>query len=335
MDAFRTGLSVLCLALATHGAQAQPGVSDSLKAVMAEQRTALARADSSGNRTAAFEARMHLASLAGPAEAVSWLTQAAAIADSLDRPDLGAMAQRVLAAKQAASGKFSAAYGASARADSLQVAGSNREAARAEEQQARELRNAELTGDSLLQAAGLRERGMAQAIAALQRKADNWMYSAIAALVTGLLLVVGLLYRMGRTSGKLRSAVAGLRVEVEELKRRVAKPAHGPIGRVSADVAPGPEAAKAADAAMQAVAAGKFRQDGPERLATLQDARRRGDNDKVLRVVASLKPQLLGFDAERCAPLITRLRNPGAAADQLQWNADLDALEAAVRDLMK
>jgi hypothetical protein len=320
---------VLMLAPGMAPVLAQSSTPDSIKAVIKAQRAALAKADSLGNASAAFEARMHLATLTGTAEAATLLHQAGAIADSLDRPDLGAMASRVLAARQAATGKFSAAYTASVVADSLQVVSSKREAALAEDQQGRELRRAELERDSVLQATGVRERGMARAITALQREADNWKYSAIAALATGLLLVIGLLYRMGRTSGKLRSAIAELRVEVEALKVRAAKPVP------KTEEAPASDAVQAADVAMQAVAADKFRKDGPERLATLQDARKRGDNDKVLRVVASLKPQLLGFDAERCAPLITRLRRPEAAADPVQWNADLDALEVAVRELMQ
>jgi hypothetical protein len=46
----------------------------------------------------------------------------------------------------------------------------------------------------------------------------------------------------------------------------------------------------------------------PERLRTLQEARSRGDYEKVVRVLASMRPQLASHDAPRfaarCAGLI-------------------------------
>lgn len=271
---------------------------------------------------------MQLASLSGRAEGNALLKQAAALADSMDRPDLGAMARRVLATRMAQAGAFSTAYAEVLLADSLRAVSNGREASLAEDRQAEELRRLVAERDSLELAAGSRERGMAQAIAVLQQQSDNWMYSAIAALVTGLLLVIGLLYRMGRTSAKLRGAISELRAEVDTLKAKSVRPA--PVAPAKPEA---PSAVVAAEAAMEKVAGDKFRQDAPERLTTLQEARKRGDVDKALRVLATLKPQLLAYDAARFSPLITSLRAPNAPAHAAQWNADLDQLEAAIREL--
>lgn len=309
-------------------AQSGPASLDSLRA---EVR----RADSSANPVAAVEQRLRLAPYTGTTEARILLQQALVIADSLDRPDLGATAHRLMAAQYAGGGSFRAAYAELAAADSLERLNNLREWTRWEQVQAAEQGRMMAERDSLAQAAADRDRRMAQAMYELQQRTDAWMYGAWAAMAIGLFLLVGLLYRHGSITGRLRATIAELRADVDALKTRAARATQAPQPGPQPEAPPVADALNLADAGMQAMAAGKFRQDGPERLATLLDARQRGDHDKVLRVVASLKPQLLGFDAERCAPLIARLRIPGAAGDRLQWNADLDALEAAVRDLLK
>lgn len=327
--------AALLLCFTLKPAYGQMDRADSLKAVIAQQRATLVLADSTRDRQAGFEARMHLSELVGRSEAIALMTQAAALADSMDRPDLGAMAHRLLSGKWASAGAFEKAYVEVVAADSLQMRSDRREAEQDADLRARELQRMAGERDSLLQVSADRDRRMAQAIHELQQRTDAWMYGALAAMAISLLLLVGLLYRHGSITGRLRATIAELRAEVDALKTRAARATQAPQPRPQPEATPVADALNLADAGMQAMAAGKFRQDGPERLATLLDARQRGDHDKVLRVVASLKPQLLGFDAERCAPLIARLRIPGAAGDPLQWNADLDALEAAVRDLLK
>jgi HPt (histidine-containing phosphotransfer) domain-containing protein len=75
------------------------------------------------------------------------------------------------------------------------------------------------------------------------------------------------------------------------------------------------------------------RRRGAERLSTLRDARQRGDHDKVIRVVHSLKPQLVGLDAEYYTALCARLVAQGAPQNG-SWNADLDALERGMGQLL-
>lgn len=319
-------------------AVSQANTVDSLKAVVAEQRALMVQADSNGQLQTAFEARVHLASLERKTEALALLKQAAALADSLDRPDLGTMARRLLAGRYASSGSYAAAYSEALSADSLRALYDEREADRWQDEQAMQLHRSAARQDSLLQAASQRERGMAQAIVDLQRRSDGWMYGAIAALLVGLLLVIGLLYRLGKVEKKRRAAVEDLRLERAKPRNAIT----GGTRRISKDEAvctfPAPVTATApehpVDEAMEPVASGMFRKEGPERLSTLIDARKRGDDAKVLRVVATLRPQLLAFDAERYGPLIARLKAPDATADTERWNADLDTLEDAIKRLL-
>ena len=72
------------------------------------------------------------------------------------------------------------------------------------------------------------------------------------------------------------------------------------------------------------------RRRGEERLQTLRDARSRGDIDKVLRVVHSLKPQLVSLDAHYFTELCGRLVTSDPRTDPGQWSADLDRFEAGM-----
>ena len=67
-----------------------------------------------------------------------------------------------------------------------------------------------------------------------------------------------------------------------------------------------------------------------ERLQTLRDARSRGDVDKVLRVVHSLKPQLVSLDGAYFTELCGRLVTSDPRTDPARWAADLDRFEAGM-----
>lgn len=306
--------------LPSWSAQAQ---SDSLGVLRRVQREAMAQADSLGDLTAGLDARMRLAALSGPGESLALLQQAAALADSLHRPDLGATVRRELARSHAALRQFAAAYAAVHAADSLDGLREQMDLAQADAERAAERTTWLAQQDSLVQAGALREAGMAQAMEELREKAERWMWTALGVGLAGLLLILWLLYRAGKTTSRLAGTLAALRQEVDALK---ARPVPAPTVTKEEVVA------HAVDAAMKPVVAGLFRQAAPERLATLRDARQRGDTDKTLRVVASLKPQLLAFDAERFGPLITRLKAAGASDIPAQWSADLDALEQGVME---
>lgn len=297
---------------------------DSLRTVIAEQRVAMAMADSAGDLKAAFHARLALAELAKQPEAIVLFGEAAALADSLGRPDLGGMVHRMFAARRAAWGQHALAYAELLRADTLDLLRELHEMAEARQAFDLERQGILKERDELLQAAAERERTMAQAIVVLQEKADRWMMAALALCLVGLLSLAALVYRGRRVTARLQSSIDALRGQVEQLKAQQE-------GKAAPAPEPGPRPT-AMDEAMRPVVEGIFQKAAPERLTTLRAARQRRDTEKILRVVASLKPQLLAFDAGRFDPLIKRLRAPGAADDPKQWKADLDALEQGVEE---
>ncbi len=302
---------------------------DSLKAEVAKQRAILDRKDSTWDGYSAYEACIHLAALTARTEAIDLLKQAGAIADSLERPDLGARAHRMLAARFAEGGQFAAAYAEALRVDSFERRQGVVQADRMGEANQLALDRLTAKQDSTNQAVELREQESAQTIAHLQSKAAAWMFTAIALLLGALATVLILLYRTGRATSKMRAAIEGLRAEVEQLRNRVAKPE---VVRPKVEAVAAPTSV---DEAMKPVVTAMFGKDAPERLATLRDARQRGDVEKVLRVLASLKPQLYAFDADRFTPLLTRLRAQDAPGNALQWANDLDAIEAGLEELLQ
>ncbi|MEO7081359.1 MAG: hypothetical protein ABIY71_07515, partial [Flavobacteriales bacterium] len=217
---FLNGLVVLLFLGSSIPLSAQAGMSaaDSLKAEILQQRTTLTLADSVGDLHAAFEARMRLVPLVRRTESVDLLKQAAIIAYSLDRPDLGAMAHRLLAKSYASGGNPAAAYAESIVVDSLDRLREMREMERSNDQHARVLEQLIATQDSSAQAGLERERRLAIALVQVQRDARSWMWVALVAIGLCLAVVLGLFYRMGRTSRKLRTTIDGLRKEVDDLK---------------------------------------------------------------------------------------------------------------------
>ncbi|MGB3527372.1 MAG: Hpt domain-containing protein [Flavobacteriales bacterium] len=336
----RSSVAVLLLASSVQLAAQTPGTAaDSLKAELLQQRTSLALADSVGDLHTSFEARMQLVPLVRRAESMVLLKQAAAIADSLDRPDLGAMVHRLLAKRYASTGDPAAAYVEALVVDSLDRIRELREMDRTSDEHAMMLDRLIAEQDSLAQAGLDRERRLAEAMVHVQHNADRWMMAALVAMGLGLVIVLGLFYRMGRTSRKLRTTIAGLRAEADALRpvsnrRRKTETQYDEAPSIpdSAQIKAPPTPVHEA---MKPVVEGMFRKGAPERLATLRQARERGDLEKVLRVVHSLKPQLVNFDEARFASLCARLTAPGASADHAQWSADLDALDAGVSALLR
>lgn len=338
---FLSGLVVLLLLGCSAQLSAQSGMNaaDSLKAEILQQHTTLALADSVGDLHAAFEARMQLVPLVRRTESIDLLKQAATIADSLDRPDLGAMAHRLLAKSYASGGNPAAAYAESIVVDSLDRIREMREMERSNDQHARVLDQIGAAQDSLAQAGLDRERRLAVALVQVQSDARSWMWVALVAIGLCLAVVLGLFYRMGRTSRKLRATIEGLRKELDALKsagnRRKSTEPRSDVARPSPEsrlVVPTPTPVHDA---MKPVAEGMFRKGAPERLATLRQARELGDNDKILRVVTTLKPLLVSFDEARFSPLFERLKAAGAPSNAQQWTADLDALEVGVQELLR
>lgn len=311
---------------------------DSLKIQVAGHRAALALADSTGDLPAAFVGRMRLADLLRKNEASLLLKQAAAIADDMGRPDLGSKAHRELARRYANAGDGNSAYSEMVLGDSLEHLSAARQKDSLNDRHALAMASLMADRDSSVQAGTERERRIAAALVEVKRKADRWMWIALATAGVGLMLLIGLLYRMGSTSRKLRSSLEALRSEVDALKKPVNRLKDPPAREDVVHAVPlsglYESPAIALDEAMDPVVVAMFRKTAPERLATLRQARQQKDHAKVVRVVHSLKPQLVSFDEERFGPLCARIMTAGAEQNEQQWSADLDALEAAIAELM-
>lgn len=312
---------------------------DSLKAEVAEQRAALALADSTGDLPTAFAGRMRLVKLVRKNEVVLLLKQATAIANDMGRPDLEAIVRRDLARRYASAGERASAYTELLLSDSLERLSASRERDSLNDQHAMTMARLMADRDSSVQAGTDRERRIAVALMDVQHNADRWMWIALAAAGVCVLLVIGLLYRMGSTSRRLHASIEALRSEVDTLKKPVNRLKEPPVQEDMVSSMPKSglyeDPAIALDEAMDPVVVAMFRKSAPERLTTLRQAREQGDHAKVARVVHSLKPQLISFDEERFAPLCARLMAPGAEQDQRQWSADLDVLEKDVAALLQ
>ena len=75
-----------------------------------------------------------------------------------------------------------------------------------------------------------------------------------------------------------------------------------------------------------------FRQQAPLRLAALRSAHAAADNEKVLRVLHSLRPQLDALDPTGLGALCQRLRS--TRHDDAAWDPGLDELERGINTLL-
>lgn len=331
----------LCLALfflaAPAHAQGGGAANDSLKARIAHQRAAVLHADSTGGPAERARQRTALAALLPTPEAVAQLREAARWADSSGSAPLRLQVQELLATRSADAGRYPEAYAGAMAAlhaqraldaaamDSLRtaLAGQLADSARS-------------IGDRLARMAGLNAALTAEA-QAQRLRADGRAWGALALGLLLLAAVFLLIRRLRQLNRRTQDSLAALQQQVDELKdfrnrRRETPPAPAP---------PAPEPAPPAlstvdvDAAMDPVVAALFRKQAPDRLQALRTARANSDQDKVLRVVHSLKPQLAGFDAERFIPLCARITAPSSQLDPARWNADLDRLEDGVESVLR
>jgi len=154
-------------------------------------------------------------------------------------------------------------------------------------------------------------------------------YGVAGALVIILLIVAGLVFtRAGRRKRKGRGQLAdGPVTPIAQPRRntlRPTEPATDPVQET-----PATQADPAIDTD-DVVLLSLFRKRMPERLQALKEARSRGDHEKVLRVITSIRPQLLHHDAERFTERCTRLIAAGQAVLEEASRPDLDGLIADV-----
>lgn len=304
----------------THGHKAQQ---DSLRAVIADRKVRLAVADSAGPVEEAVRLRMELARVVPTKEAFMFHAQAVHLADSAGLMTTELEARQGLTDWYVGRGQFKQAYeeaqriadkGAGWMAEQAEVSGARADAI---------MRTAQARQDSLL-AVMHHAQGEADArLKATEGKALGWMWTALALLVVALAGWWLLLRSYKRVLRGQQAAIDTLQKEVAALKK-------GPTTKVPATPRPlAPIAVAGPDAEVLAV----FRLRGADRLVTLKDAMQRGDHDKVMRVVHTLKPQLTALDADRFGPLCAVITQ-GPSEDPTAWKAAVERFAAAVGTLL-
>lgn len=339
---FAAGLSVLAFTTAqAQGSRAaeRKARADSLAAVvqLIEQRIMVA--DSSRDPVAASAARLELAVLLPPKPALQLVAAAAAALDTIGAPELALRAHRELAGRYAAQKMHDRAYAEWAaivtltermRDDALREAGAQRA-----ENTALGGKVEELSGSLNRSVAVLAQRTDEHA-----RKEELASWTIIGGAALLLLSVLFFAWhgiRRRKVLKELRAEVDRLRAELARMLAPAAPPAvvrpavavEEAMPPMPAPLAPveqvGPAVAPATDE--EAVLLAMVRRRGEERLRTLREARARGDHDKVVRVVHTMKPQLVSLDATYFQDLCGRLVSTDPGADPARWAADLDRFE--------
>ena len=305
---------------------------DSLKRAVAEQRILLHQADSAEDVQLAIAVRLHLATMVKPKEAIRLLEEGAALARSTGRVEDEVLMLTYLARSYAAVNDHRKSY-----MRSLEVIALNNELAsiRAERSGARTdslLAKAKEEHMATIRADMLRQMEV-EAKAARQRKiTERWMIIALGLLVVAVLVVLILLFRGGKRSQRTQAELAGLRAEVAALRlatsNRVRETAPDIGPEVPVKVLPEQEVAEV-DETIRAM----FLKRAPERLATLREARSRNDHEKVVRVVHTLKPQLVALDTS-LGQLCMSITAPSGDRNDPARSADLDRLEKAIERLL-
>jgi len=334
----------LVLVQAIAAGQSASAQRDSLKAMVSAMKRAIAQVDSSGPSVKAVEARMELAALVKDKEAISLLDAAAALSDSLNDAGLEGNARLALSKRLSAAGNHKRANAELLRAMELgeEVADANNE--RQAQEAADWTASQQRERDSLIASHNQSLDSTRAELAAARQEATmrEWMLLGLAAAAIISIVVLLIIQRRSqrRAISKLQEEVEGFRARIgemstamEAMRRTLERPAVV-TPPPPPEPAPAPPTIAGSDVAtLDPMVVALFRNQAPERLATFKSARLRGDNDKAVRVVHTLKPVLAGIDAERFTNLCARLVAPGAAGTAA-WNADADALSGAVEELL-
>lgn len=328
---------LFCCSPASAQGKKQRAAADSLRAVITELGERIARADSTGDTQARIALRTDLAALLRPKDGVKVLERACAIADSALAPERYGL-RRTLAWAKAGAGDHRHAYevldatvGALLEEDSMR-------AVRADQR----LDSVEQRARSERDSVGLAwQQAMNEATKAgsrMQERAARWMWIAIGALALAVIAVALLFARLRSVQKRNEAAVKALKAEVALLSKpvgnRYREPVKEPVVPATASpvvpVVAKPPVVLEVPSALDPMVLGLFQKRAPERLATLREARLAGDAEKVLRVLHTLKPQLVALDADGAGALCAGL----AAAGTMPIDADLDRLERAMEQLM-
>lgn len=178
-----------------------------------------------------------------------------------------------------------------------------------------------------LQDARHRESGM-------EATAERWFFSALGIGAAWALTVLLFLVSLRRQRNRTHEELEALRTEIAAMKEAPRNRFRDPAPTAAVEPppveppAPAPpiEAPVAVDAAALAI----FRRMAPERLEALNDARSRGDHEKVLRVVHTLKPHLEALDPDGLGALCLRIK----AMNVVERDVELDRLLRGIQVLL-
>ena len=180
-----------------------------------------------------------------------------------------------------------------------------------------------------------RERtDMEQTVLRAANETRTWMWVCGGALIIGAVSCLSLWLGGRGRHRRLAGEVKALRARIDALEqprnrvREAAPPPPAPIIPVPTERIE----EEAPPTVLDPEVLAHVRKRAPERLATFREARARGDWEKAVRVVHTLKPLLTGLDEARFAPLCARLVAEGEAGTSA-WQTNADALEAALDGL--
>lgn len=337
-----------CAALTVH---AQDGTSSAVQVdSLALLQQAVIQADSAGDAGRSVAARLDLLRLLSSGKAMRTLLEAEVLADSgaVD-PALELRVHEGLVSLFTGLGDMTKANREWAEVARLIKVTMEKETTRTlEQERAVAAVRSSAVNDSVMSVLASEQNAMRERERTLKAQQEWWMYGgigagalALLALITLGVLLFGPQQRMRKEFKELKQEVAWLRmvnrkrIEEEQAVKATPKPV---APSVLAAVAPAPVPAPAPTAVptmarpedVELLQLVKIR--GVERLRTLRDARLRGDRDKIVRVVHSLKPQLVALDATNYTELCARLVS--SSADDAAWTADLDRFERAVAGLV-
>jgi len=336
------------LVVLSSGMQAQDGrtapADDAIVSI--EQR--IAAADSAQDVVSGATLRLELVDLVKSYQGLKLLQEAAGLLDSASgSPELALRVHRDLADRYTALKSNEKANREWAEVSRLTEVLRDEAVAAVEKA---EFLNAVAKGriDSLTTALGMQRAASSnamEAMAAENERRSNLSLMAIGAGVLALLLSVLL---FGVYIRRQRAELKELRQEVIWLRMVSKRSTETTVVASSVAIAPPktelPEVLKplpappplrdgpnvAFNPEEDAVLLALVRRRAEERLQTLRDARSRGDVDKVLRVVHSLKPQLVSLDGPYFTELCGRLVTADPRTDPARWAADLDRFEAGM-----
>lgn len=298
---------------------------------------AVALADGAADHRMRANVRLAFAQASGgtSADAIEALEQAALLADSASDRALEREVQRALVLAHATRGSSDAAALASARAEALtdsiasDLNSARLEAVRSELDSAR---GAQRDTINTLSNALVRTQQRAEAD---QERLVMYIGILIGVLAVTLIALAFLLRSLLHRLRKLKADRISAQAQVSQLTARIealerSKPAQAPPAPVPVPPQRPVEAPATAAVNEDEVLSAMFLRMVPEKLETLREARSRGDQDKCVRVLRSMRSWLLHQDAVRFGALFDQLGGLSGPEHSAQRDALFDQFEQTI-----